>query len=402
MMKTDSTDSLEFIELEEEQSNQENAGTREKEEKPAKKSHKALIAYLIFLFVLLVAAGIFLLYAHSVIREYDRLHPDTYLQAVLEDLSQNGFSEDELATLAVGPFDDAAQIYEDANARMKGKELTAKFKSEDFTTNTLKYYIYADGEKVTEAYLTAEDSFTRLHVFQMSHYTVDDFNPPVEEKGQEAVLVTVPEGYAIYLNGKAVSDDYKVESIPVEELAYCAAYVENLPILETYEVTDIYQVKSLVIEDENGNEKYSWDGKNAGETYVVETRLGYEESEAPEEFQAMVFKMVKDYADFFSGDLPGCEESTFCIQYMFPADSMYLTLAEQYRREERRNFTSHTDNHYTDEQMDGYVMYSDDLVVCHVTMQKHMNVWGKQVVDPIDTIYYLVKDGDRWVIADMQ
>ncbi len=402
-MEQENNDELEFLELEEEQMHKE-----VEPEVPMlaeKKKGRGLRAYLIFLSVILVAAALFLVYAHSVIKEYDRLHPDTYLAQALESLSANGFSDDELAGLTVGPFDDAAQIYADANAKILGKELTARFKYEDFDTQTLHYNVYADGEKVTEVCMTIVDSFTKLHVFQMSHYDVDAFNPPTEISGTEAIRVTVPEGYSLYLNGLLVPAEYIVEEAPVEALLYCEAYVEELPQLTTYEVQDVYEVKEVRVTDGNGDEKYAF-ARTAETTveddYVVEAVISQEESEAPEDFKNMVYKMVKDYADFFSGDLPGCAESVACIAYMFPADSMYLELAERYRIYEKQNFTSHTDNHYTDEKMDGYIQYRDDLIVCHVTMQKHMNVWGRQVVDPIDTIYYFVKDGDRWVIADMQ
>lgn len=406
-------DELQFIDLEEadakESIDAEVLKKNNQKDDQKAKSRQAWTAYFVYVLVLILLGAAFLLYSRSVILEYDALHPNTQLALIENDLSVNGFSEEDFAYLSFGPFDDVEEVKNYLNAGIVGKEITNRFASEDFENNTLKYNLYVDGKRVTEAHLTAKDSFTKLHVFQMSHYETDGVHPPVGPLAAEAIRVTVPEGYEVILNGKKVSEEYITQTNIVEGLEYCGDYVDHLPTVSTYEVDSVFHVKELKVVC-GEKEIYSYQNTEdmaLRETptemnYVVDQTFSYEESDPDEEFTSYVFQVVKDYADFFSGDLAGSAESTYPIRYMFPEGSTYLTLAEQYRTQERRNFTSHTDNHYTDETMDSYIAYGDDLRVCHVTMNKHMNVWGKTVIDPIDTVYYFVKIEDTWRIADMQ
>ena len=125
------------------------------------------------------------------------------------------------------------------------------------------------------------------------------------------------------------------------------------------------------------------------------------DSEEDQALREMILEGVERYSNFFSKDLPGCRESIDPIRDLFPEDSIYLTLADQYRREDMGVFSSHTNTHFENEEISEFTWYSEDCFSCRVRFDKSMTL-GREIIDTTDNVYFYVKLDGAWVIADIQ
>jgi len=125
--------------------------------------------------------------------------------------------------------------------------------------------------------------------------------------------------------------------------------------------------------------------------------------EMPEDLQRYVLDSVETYSNYFSRDLEGCRESIDPIRHLFPEDSVYLTLADQYRREDMGVFSSHTNTHFLNESVTEYTVYTEDCFSCRISYDKSMTLsGGREMIDTTDNVYYFVRIDDVWVIADIR
>ena len=118
----------------------------------------------------------------------------------------------------------------------------------------------------------------------------------------------------------------------------------------------------------------------------------------------MALENAERYTNFFSADLPGCRNSVSPIKDMFPSDSYYLELADTYRREDMWMYSAHKTPVFSDERVDHYVRYSEELFSCEVFFNKSMYLTrtGNTKVDTTHfRLYYGYLNG-QWKILDIK
>ena len=122
------------------------------------------------------------------------------------------------------------------------------------------------------------------------------------------------------------------------------------------------------------------------------------------ELSATVLQNAKNYSNFFSKDIDGCSNSVAPISYMFPADSYYLELAENYRRNDMWMYSAHEKPVFTDETVSNYIVYTPELFSVEVYFKKNMilKLNGEARQDIVNSRYYYAKLDGNWLVVDMQ
>ena len=390
-----------------------------------KKSH-TWIAFLIYIALLLVVMGIFLHHVDRVLVLYEAAQPENAIAAVAESLSVNGIGSSTTAKLAdisgdapgaMLPYtvtitdDTAYSAYENAadyltqlNAEIAQNGVQYHREMEDFSTGAIRYGLYTGTHHFAETSLLPGESESRLKLLTITQWIPQEIRL-LREAPKYSVSATLPEGYTMQVNGVEIDADCMQGRTELPGLDYCRNYVEIADLI-SYSVDGLYELPEVEIRDPEGEltAKYpSEDPAFALKDTCLDVTIQPAESEMPEDLRRFVLDSVETYSLFFSRDLPGATGSTAPIRHLFPEDSEYLSLAEEYRRNSMGYFDSHSKTHFVTEEADRYIAYGEDCFSCHVYLEKSMTIYGsREVIDKTDGIYYFVKINGSWVIADIR
>lgn len=395
-----------------------------------KKSHIGIV-FLIYMAILLIAMVLFLRHVNSVLVVYEASQPEHAIAAVADTLAAEGIGSNATVllsdlsgdaengrlpyTIAItdateySVYDTAADHLAELNAEIAANGVQYLREMEDFTTGAIRYSLYSGEHRFAETSLLPGESETRLKLLTITQWVPQEIRL-LPEDPQFRITATLPEGYSLQLNGIAVSDDCRSGQKELSGLDYCRAYVE-IPDQINYEINNLHRLPEVCILDQDASviAEYSaadptgHDGIFSLTGSCLNISLAPSESEMPEDRKALVLDAVKTYSLFFSKDLPGAQGSINPIRHLFPADSEYLSLAEEYRRNSMGYYDSHTKTHFVTEEVDHYIEYSEDCFCCHVFLEKSMTIWGsREVIDTTDGMYYFVNIDGNWVIADIK
>lgn len=377
-----------------------------------KKFHRARTAYFIFLAVLAVLILLFLMYCRKSLILYEDSQPEYVMDAYIQQLQQTGLTKEDVVDLTFSGKNPEALYLEEMNQLMADAVLSYHKLRENFSDGALIYGIYAEDTKIAEVSLLPESSYNRMYILTITSWAVSDLQP-VPYRCEYRGEIEVPADYEVSINGSAPTDDMIVSSREDSALDYCRAYTD-IPSLVSYDTGYYSHPLEIIVKDNNGDIVFS------SETPIIETvsllagyaqepqntlttvTFGYAAPDMPEDLQQMVLEKVERYSNFFSKDLPGGMESIDPIRDLFPEDSIYLTLAEQYRREDIHVFSSHTNTHFENEKISEYTVYSKDCFSCRVYFDKSMTLGNREMIDTTDNVYYFVNLNGNWVIADIK
>jgi len=375
--------------------------------------------FLVYLFVLICIGGIFLLYARKSLLLYEAAQPEHVMDALVSSLSENGFTD---VTLTLPDFayngsdpettsdyeihiidqsipctefeDDSAYragIAEDIQAH----GVTYRLQREDFASGALIYDLYSGDRLLGTTSLLPGRSYGRMHLLTMTEWLPQDITTGREAPAC-AFSLSMPEDHTVTVNGQAVSADHIVSKQSYEGFDYCLEYV-SLPEEIRMEFSGLYEMPEVRVIDGEGNCVYNEVPENG-----AQIAIGFATPDMPEELSSYVLSCVERYSLFFTKDLPGSAGSIDPIRDLFPEGSVYLTLADQYRREDMGVVAGHSNTHFENEAVTDYTVYSKDCFSCHVYFDKSMSLGYQDRIDTTDNTYYFVYVDDHWVIADIR
>lgn len=327
---------------------------------------------------------------------YENAQPEYKIEKVVSDFESGAIFAQLTFAVPETRFE-PEDIYKDLyTERVKGHSFSFEKSNVSYDVNKPVYNIYADHDLVAKVTLNLVSSETLMFILTAQNWEVESIEP-LYSQGRESVTVVAPDTYSVFLNAvKMDKREYTDNKRDIEKFKYCAEYT-TVPALVEYKVEGMVNPARITIFDNYGNE-VDFEVKDSA-VYVDD----FFETEIDEEIKQMVINNAKDYTNFFSRDLPGCRESVAPIAGMFPEDSYYLVLADNYRRDDMWTYSAHDTPVFANENTFEYIEYTPDLFSVRVYFEKNMILKnGAERCDVMNTTFFYAKVNDKWVIVDMQ
>lgn len=363
-----------------------------------KKGYAFWIFLLVFTLFWVALWAVVVGYVYSCLKTYEAAQPERRVEEVVDRLRAGTLREVLEATPACSRFEDPA-VYQTAyRTLVGGNELTYRKAAGSYNAQAPVYDLYAGNTKVATVSLREVSSQPLMLILTLQAWEVAAVEP-VFGAGEMDYSITIPDTYTLYVNG-IPADDREVTGEPtaIEEFQYAAAYV-TVPTLVEYRISGLFEEPDIRICTPDGVEVEPV--RTGMGRLLVDTFLPTEMDPA---LAAYALQNALDYSNFFSADLPGAENSIAGLRGMFPADSYYLELAENYRRHDMWMYSNHYPPTFSDEVVENYIRYTDDFFSCQVSFDKTMVLISTNQTrhDPMHTRFYYVRIDGKWVIADMQ
>ncbi len=355
--------------------------------------------YLGFLLVLALLWAAVIWYVAGCMRTYEAAQPERIAERLAGQLQAGEPIPGMDFQALCSRFEDGEACAAAWSARLEGKTLSCEKAADSYDAKAPVYNLLADGEPAAAVALRETSSYPLMFILSVPEWEVTSVTPEMGTAGAP-LRITVPDSFTVKINGVEADERERAgESRPVEEFQYAAAYTD-VPELVDYEIGGLFLPPEIEILDYLGRRvDCAPDGEN---------RIDLEEwppaEEMDGELRDYVLQNAKNYSNFFSADLRGSSASTAPIRYMFPEDSDYLTLAENYRRHDMWMYSPHHAPTFSGEEVSGYIPYSEDFFSCQVGFDKKMilSKTGQERHDIHKTRYYYVKIDGKWLIADMR
>ncbi len=359
-----------------------------------------LIGYLCFLSAC-IAFWIFVIgYVHKCLNRYEAAQPEYFVEELTSGLAGVGLSSIFRVGEAPTRFESAEDIASYYDKSVGGKTLVWRQDKASYDVSAPVYRLYADETPVGVLTLREASSRPLMFILTLCEWEVASAEPLIAAPA-ESVTVTVPEGWTVLVNGEALGADELTGNAGIpEELRYAGEYVE-VPRIVEYHVEGLYEKPVTEVRDASGAIVEYNETCEEGHTQI--TVDAFPVSGMDPKLEAQVLENAERYTNFFSRDLPGCRNSVAPIADMFPKDSYYLELADNYRREDMWMYSAHSAPTFENEKVSNYIKYSDQLFSCEIYFDKRIVLNTKAVrIDTTHTrcVYGYVEGG--WRILDMQ
>ncbi len=353
------------------------------------------IGFLVFVLVLVAFWAVVIGYVYRCMAVYEAAQPERLVEAAAEAFRDG--SALETMEFPHTRFESPEAAREAYAALLEGKEITYRKAAGHYDAMAPAYSICAQDTPVATVKLREKSSESLMFILTLQDWEVASVTPELETA--EACTVVAPDIYTVRINGQDLGEEELTGNrYAIEDFQYAAAYVA-VPELVEYQVKGLYAAPRIEVLDrwgqpvelvETGEGQYRADGFAPG---VMDSEL-----------EAAVLKNAKDYSNFFSRDLAGCTASIAPIRPLFPEDSYYLELAENYRRHDMWMYSGHYAPTFSNEEVSNYTEYGEDFFSCDVTFDKKMILkkTGQERHDITNTQYYYVNLDGKWVIADMK
>ena len=364
----------------------------------AKKISVFWVFLLIFTLLWVAVWALLIGYVYTCLKTYEAAQPERRLEEVVDSLRAGTLREGLEAKPNCSRFEDPV-VYQTAyRTLVEGSELTYRKAAGSYNAQAPVYDLYAGNTKVATVSLREMSSRPLMLILTLQEWEVAAVEP-VFGAGQGDYSITIPNTYTLYVNGIPADErELTGKETPIEAFQYAAAYV-TVPALVEYRIDGLFENPDIQVctPDEVTVEPL----QTGTGRLLVDSFLPTEMDPA---LAAYVLQNAKDYSNFFSEDLPGATTSIAGLRGMFPKDSYYLELAENYRRHDMWMYSNHYPPTFSDEVVANYIRYTDDFFSCEVSFDKTMTLvsTGQVRHDPMHTRFYYVKIDGKWVIADMQ
>ena len=410
------------------------------------KKRSSLIWILYTLWCLILAAGMFytLDYAKKSLTLYEAARPERLMESLVSSVSADGLSDHASLsksmdgkttisyniavnnTVSCNYFENPYTYVAQLNDILDRTPLTYEKTGQDFSSGALTYALFAGELHFGDIKLLPGNSYTRMKLLTMTDWepeSISIFKKPADY----SIQIEIPDNFTATVNGMPVPDEYTISEEECSNLEFCKKYVQTpgkktilIPGFQdeaTVDITDsngekvectVEIISENKAEDSNtdsmsdsyGNTDYP--GWYASRINQINYRCGFPSPEIPEDLKETILDMTENYSLFFTRDLPGSTASIDPIRYIFPEDSEYLKLAETYRRQDMEIIVAHSNTHFENVTIDDYTVYNSECFSCHVAFDKIMTMYGKEVVDDTDSVYYFVMIDGEWKIADIR
>lgn len=348
--------------------------------------------------LILVSFWIYILnYVNQCLVTYEAAQPEYVIEGLVEEI-KNGNAESLFTfTATQNRFEDADIAKNRFLTSLTDKEITFEQDAASYNALAPTYKLFADKEPFATITLKETSSYPLMFILTVQSWEVAE-TKPVLDSPTESVTIKVPDTFTVYVNGIPLKEtELTGNSWEIEDFVYASEYV-TVPKYIEYHVTELFNAPDVAVKDAYGN---SVGYTQSGNQIEISS---FEDIEMDAELSAYVLQNAKDYSNFFSKDLAGCRNSVKCISHMFPENSYYLELAENYRLHDMWMYSSHKTPSFSDELVSEYIRYNENFFSCRIYFQKHMELTrtGELRTDITDSTFYYVKIGDNWVIADMK
>jgi len=319
-------------------------------------------------------------------------------QAIRRLQTGEGFSQVDFQAL-VSRFEDPEKCAEAFFSRLEGKELTCRRDEGNYDASAPTFTVSSQEGPVASVALREASSKPVMFVLSASEWEVTSVTPELGA-GTEPLHITIPDCFTLTVNGvQAGERERSGQPRDIEAFTYAAEYITP-PRLVEYVIDGLFLPPEIRILDNMGREVEFTLGED--NTILVDEWAPSEDMDSG--LRNYVLKNAQNYSNFFSGDLSGSAASTAPIRYMFPEDSYYLGLADNYRRHDMWMYSPHYTPQFVEERVYDYTRYNDDLFTCVVYLDKKMTLTSDRSErhDILHTRYYYVRIGYSWLIADMR
>ena len=356
-----------------------------------------LVGYFLFLMALVLLWAYILGYVQKCLVAYEASQPERVMENLVSELEE-GKAEELLS------FPDARSRFEEADivknrylSYLVGEEISFQKAPGSYDVQNPVYHIYAGDRKIATATLREVSSERLMFILAVQEWEIASLEP-VLEMDDKHILIRVPDSCTVEINGMMADEkELTGNEWDMDEFEYAAAYV-TVPYIVEYEISGLSEMPEIVVRDRNGREM-----EYTEENGVIEA-LVFPSEDIEDELAAYVLKNAKNYSDFFSGDLPGGNNSVEPLRYMFPKDSYFLEQADHYRRFDLWMYSQHQTPTFANEKVTNYVRYTEDFFSCDVYFEKTMLLTKTGEVRTVITNdkYYYVKIDEKWVVVDMR
>jgi len=423
--------------------------------------------YLTILAVLLAVSACALIYVHSALKGYEASQPESILADQMKKLRKLDAKGKFEETMSLDKLRSEWGASEAEIAQFK-KDLLAStitFQEDHSGVDPAKkaFHVLSDGCKVGTATLNLEGQETRLLIFTLDKWSVDDmeatgyefqFTAPASvtvKSNGEILQGQTTDGKATYdvrsltpLNlelcdilGNSVPYDqknlptftdykvtvpynYTVQGVtavpltaaslePSEELKYVKEYCPDVPDTATYILSILSGEPDFKILDDSGNEvEFTMENRQVtiGTEFSSQTSL-------PTSVDVDPLAVAKLWSLFMTNDLTGANHGYGQLSPYLIKGSYLQDVAWKWATGMDITFTSsHTlkDPPFQVENVSNYVVYSENCFSCDVRLEKKLVLTrtGEEVDDVINSTFYFVKYDDtdngindpHWVLAD--
>lgn len=367
--------------------------------KHKKEKSKFWFGYRIYVIVLVVLITIMCFAVWRTMKKYEAAQPDKVIEKVIKKLQKGDMSQLVKPDDKENKFEKLPDVETEFKSAINGHDITYRLSSGSYDSLAPVYDILSDDKVVATVELKSVKEYKKMAIFVLSEWEVLGVEPVVA-KGNKSYTITAPSTYEVKVNGVVLSNDEKKgDEKDIPELKFASEYVD-VPKYVTYEITGLREEAEITVNgrviDKSDIKKVSDDKYSFNAEFI--------QSVIPTELSEYVLKAAKTYSNYFSKDVEGYNISVAPIAMYFPEGSYYLEMAENYRRNDMWTFSTHYPAEIYNEKVDEYTVYNDNCFSVRVSFNKKMllKATGQEVYDDNDQIYYYVKIGDKWLIADMR
>ena len=446
----DLTDDLELVDVEDVDSDAEDESpeeeTGERGQSVSRLPFSPLwIIYAVWCIILIAGMFYTLDYAKKSLTLYEAARPDRLMDSLVASVSADGLGDHAVLsksmdgvttvsynvavnnTVSCNYFENPYTYVAQLNDLLDAESLRYEKTGQDFTTGALTYALYAGDLHFGDIKLLPGSSYTRMKLLTMTDWTPESITV-FKEPADYSIQIDIPDNFTVTVNGMPVPDAYTVSQKECSDLEFCEKYVD-VPGTKTILIPGFQDEATVDIKDSGGEDVEStveeiadknegvnstesiseneynnvdYPGSYASKIEQINYSCGFPSPEMPDDLKDTVLDMTENYSLFFTRDLPGSTASIDPIRYIFPEDSEYLKLAETYRRQDMEIIVAHSNTHFDNVTVDDYTVYNNECFSCRVAFDKIMTMYGKEVVDDTDSVYYFVLIDGEWKIADIR
>lgn len=356
------------------------------------------VCFAVFTALMVVFWGVVINNVKKSLVEYENSQPEYTVEKYLAQFRDGSIINKIDFEQSTNRFEESG-IYQSQFAdSISGKAITYEKLQTSYDAKHPVYNVYAGGQLVAKITLKETSSEPLMFILTRQEWDIDSIEA-VYEKGSIGFTITAPDTYNVFVNG--VKLDSREQTGNVTEIAalkYAAEYV-SVPQLVEYRVDGLLNEPDVTVYNNQGDMVMYTPDENGNITIDTFTT-----SPIAPELSATVLQNAKNYSNFFSKDIEGCSNSVAPISYMFPADSYYLELAENYRRNDMWMYSAHETPVFTDETVSNYIVYTPELFSVEVYFKKNMilKLNGEARQDIVNSRYYYAKLDGNWLVVDMQ
>lgn len=377
-----------------------------------------LCIYGVVLIVLAILAVKLWDYTDDALVQYEASQPEYAMNAFIQDFRSRvsaGVLDERMAfPPAQSAFEDPDTYRQDYLAGLQAaSEITYAVDESLVSGSTPRYDILCDGAVRAKVQLKPVRARVLLAILTVTDWEVDRVDA-VYDVTVEDYTITIPRGFTAYVNGTALTDEYRTgEHAPNPKYDYISQYVA-MPVLLDYRIEGLAHRPLIEVSDSTGImlDKSQDERGDLCFTYDEMERLLMRDIPEDRYRQALEYAQVWD--SFSMGELGGRGNNygVGTVRKYIIKDSYYWQATSKQVGAAVGYVTKHTvgDPPYDNIEVTDYIPYTDDCYSCRVKMDKNIVLEsGAKKVSTIDETIYIVCyddsddgiDNPRWLIADM-